>query len=351
MADTYWQDVAILTHFNGNNDATTFTCLETLGPGRSVSLYSGCKLKTAQKKFGTASINFVAASSHYAATTTDSLWQLANYDFTIEFFVYFTSVPGAGAYCGLMGFTHQNASASSFQIMYGGTEKFFFRYSTNGTSLTNLTGFTSFTPSTSTWYHIAFVRSGTSLDLYIDGTKQTTQSIGSATLYYPSGQAFYLGVCQWSDSQNKHLDGYLDELRITNYVARYTSNFTAPSAEFEFADRTYTLEANDNEIDVTLGAISGYPANTVLVHHNISSTHYYDGGTTIVTGNVTYNNSPASRIVRLYSERDGRLIAQTWSDAITGAYTFTDLKNQYYVIWSEDYLAVYDPVSHIAVNS
>lgn len=73
---------------------------------------------------------------------------------------------------------------------------------------------------------------------------------------------------------------------------------------------------------------------------------YYDGGTYSVTGTVLYNGQPASRKVGLFTLRDKRLIAETWSDPTTGVYTFTELKEQEYFVWSEDYLRVFCPATH-----
>jgi len=84
-----------------------------------------------------------------------------------------------------------------------------------------------------------------------------------------------------------------------------------------------------------------------LVDDNIKSgLNYYDGGVFSITGYVLYNNIPASRRVCLFTAKDFRLMAVTWSDPVTGVYTFTRLKEQSYFVWSDDYLQLFDPVSH-----
>ena len=77
--------------------------------------------------------------------------------------------------------------------------------------------------------------------------------------------------------------------------------------------------------------------------------NWYDGGTYKVEGYLTYNGVPASRKVSLFTLKDKRLMAETWSDPSNGFYSFTRLYNQPYFVWSEDYLQVYDPISHIAI--
>lgn len=71
-----------------------------------------------------------------------------------------------------------------------------------------------------------------------------------------------------------------------------------------------------------------------------------DGGNVNIVGVVTVDNVPAKRKVRLFCLQSGRLIRETWSDPITGAYAFNNVKNQLYFIWGEDYTKVYDPISH-----
>ncbi|MFZ4792412.1 MAG: hypothetical protein ACOYMW_16255, partial [Candidatus Competibacteraceae bacterium] len=60
---------------------------------------------------------------------------------------------------------------------------------------------------------------------------------------------------------------------------------------------------------------------------------------------------PAARKVRLHTLNNGRLIREMWSDPVTGAYRFNNLKDQPYYIWSEDYARIYDPVSRLVTNS
>lgn len=70
--------------------------------------------------------------------------------------------------------------------------------------------------------------------------------------------------------------------------------------------------------------------------------HFYFGGLFKVTGTVkrkgTPSNIPTRARVRLYRDRDGLFVAETWSDATTGAYAFDYIASGY------TYSAVaYDP--------
>ena len=85
--------------------------------------------------------------------------------------------------------------------------------------------------STGTWYHMAFVRNGSSHKLYINGTEYLsatssdpiikTRAAGIGVLYHTAG------------SSNYWFNGFIQDVRITKGLARYTAAFTPPTAEFE----------------------------------------------------------------------------------------------------------------------
>ena len=80
-------------------------------------------------------------------------------------------------------------------------------------------------PSNDTWYHIAVVRNGTTTKLYVDGTE--TISVSDSYDYSPRKYLLLGGGFDGSYDMN----GYMDEFRVS-HMARYTSNFTAPTAAF-----------------------------------------------------------------------------------------------------------------------
>ena len=80
--------------------------------------------------------------------------------------------------------------------------------------------------SLNTWTHIAFVRSSSTMNIYINGILDTSASM-SDNLSNATG--FAIGRDYYNLSQ-EYYTGYLQDLRITKGYARYTSNFTPPSA-------------------------------------------------------------------------------------------------------------------------
>jgi hypothetical protein len=78
------------------------------------------------------------------------------------------------------------------------------------------------------WSHIAICRSGTSTKLFINGTQSGSTSTDS-TNYVASP----VRIGDGNDGTSTYpYSGYIDDLRITNGVARYTSTFTPPTQAF-----------------------------------------------------------------------------------------------------------------------
>ena len=92
----------------------------------------------------------------------------------------------------------------------------------NGGSVTN---FSTELPQNQ-WYHFALVRSGSTIKLYINGTADSTTRSDSGT--YLMGQSSTLTI--GADGAGNDFRGYINDLRITNGLARYTTNFTPPTS-------------------------------------------------------------------------------------------------------------------------
>ena len=79
-----------------------------------------------------------------------------------------------------------------------------------------------------TWYHVAVSRQGTALRMFVNGalvgsSSNTANMSSSGALFIGRINATYPAY-DW--------DGYIDELRITKGLARYTSAFTPPATPF-----------------------------------------------------------------------------------------------------------------------
>jgi len=99
--------------------------------------------------------------------------------------------------------------------------------------------------SANTWHHIAVSRSGTSVKLFVDGT-QRASGTDSSTVFSDDSN-LYIGRDAFT---NAYADGYMDEIRISD-TARYTGNFTVPSAAFTPDVNTLLLLHGDGPVGST----------------------------------------------------------------------------------------------------
>ena len=195
-------------------DAATVNNLETVG---------GAQTSTVQFKFGGSSI-YLDGSGDYLTVPANRSLSFNTGDFTIECWVYQPIVNGNNGILQISpvngGF--QNGSANTIALALAGNDVYVYAagnvYNTTNTPMP-----------VSEWTHIALVRSSGVTRLYINGVLNTT--IGSSgsvtdTTNYTGTFAVIGGYFSTSFT----LNGYIDDLRITNGVARYTANFTPPTA-------------------------------------------------------------------------------------------------------------------------
>ncbi|MCP4989383.1 MAG: LamG domain-containing protein [Colwellia sp.] len=133
-------------------------------------------------------------------------------DFTIDFWAYFNGETG-GNYL----FHWDDNNRLTWDT--NNTEWFLAMGGSSNTSITSI--------SLSTWYHIAVVGDGSNVKLYIDGVEEL--SFTAPATAGTSGSALLIG----SYAGLLHLfDGYIEEFRISNGIARWTTAFTPPTEAY-----------------------------------------------------------------------------------------------------------------------
>ncbi len=209
----------LLLHMDGTNGSTTFT--DEIG--KTVTPYGNAQISTAQSKFGGASALF-DGTGDYLTTPTTTDFQFGSGAFTVDMQFRMTATANDLILFAVRQdvnnsilFYLKATNLPALLIFEGGVIKGYY-YAIS--SLTN-----------NTWYHLAFVRSGDAIAIYVDGvsiaiTTSTALSAGYSIPAYTG--TTYVGY----DVDNGYYTGYLDELRISKGIARWTSNFTPPPSPY-----------------------------------------------------------------------------------------------------------------------
>jgi hypothetical protein len=90
-----------------------------------------------------------------------------------------------------------------------------------------ITGTTSI--AANTWYHVAVSRYAGNTRLFVNGV-QDGSTYSDSTNYLAVANRPVIGV--GGGLAAFFFNGYIDDLRITKGIARYTSNFTPPTTAF-----------------------------------------------------------------------------------------------------------------------
>ncbi len=102
-----------------------------------------------------------------------------------------------------------------------------FNYSLDGTNVTVVNKSWA-APAFATWYHVAVVRDGTTLRLFVDGTQVGTASIGASDSIFNSTDGLTIGKLFSVTDGDGYFNGWIDDLRIV-LSALYHGDFTVPT--------------------------------------------------------------------------------------------------------------------------
>lgn len=222
-ADPFFADVILLLHFDGTNGQPTTT--DSSSYANTMSMINSTKLSTAQVLYGTASLPMGVGGATHGGTQTPTggpggLFDMGTGDFTYELSFYWPGVSGFPQY--LLG-DGNGSTIGQLEITLFGNSSFGVECILDGAQSVNTPNVTS--PG---WHSLAFVRIGNVLTAYLDGVSGTP----SAPISHVPNAPFTTIAVGYAGTAANNLDsGFIDEVRITKGVGRYTSNYT-PSGPF-----------------------------------------------------------------------------------------------------------------------
>lgn len=322
MADLYYYETAANVPFNGVAGSTVYTDY-SYRHSAVANVGAGPSLTASNPKFAGTTSLLLASGSTTDYVTVPMVANTLNVG-TVEFHVLFTSLTGAQGVFSLLG-----ASGQQLFVYKDASNVFFYG---QGTGAGDSTGTTA---AVNTWYHIAlnsYLTDGglTRTQMYINGVAKIPYDI-TFTNPYNAVTSASIGAATVAGTSNTLL-GQIANLRITPGVARYVenTNFTPPTAPYDIGSLPINLiTPNAGPMFHSIPAGIMPAVNAVYAQIALKIRDYSYGGTGMISGTTAIKSLPdntlVSRKVRLYNERDGNLIAEQWSDAVTGAYTFNNL--------------------------
>lgn len=224
--DTYTK---LLLHMDGTGGSTVF--LDSSPQLHTITANGNAQIDMAQSEFGGTSGRFDGNGAYLSAADSAD-WAFGTGDFTIDFWVRFSSLTNEQMIVSQLAdasnnwyvekLSNANGNKLAFAFYLGGILKGLYTMANNWSGI-----------ATNTWYHLAFARSGSSGLIFIDGVSQTltqgtafgTNDVGDLAAVLKLGMWDYRGY-------PFYLNGWLDEVRISKGVARWTTNFTPPTAPY-----------------------------------------------------------------------------------------------------------------------
>ena len=235
---------------------------------KSISAYGEASISSAQSKFGGSSI-VLDGQGDYLLLASNTDFAFGTGDFTLEGWFYKSSTPAS-----TFVFDFRTTATQAAPTVYtSGNSLIYFVNGANQIVGTNAL------PSNNAWYHIALSRSGTDTKLFVDGN-QVGPTWNDTTNYIQSN--VYIGA-RYGGASTWH--GYIDEIRISKGIGRYTANFAVPTAPFVNDANTVLLIHGDTNISDDGGATADFTIETWVYRNNANGNQYvFDLRTVTNTG-------------------------------------------------------------------
>lgn len=270
--DASYANVGLLLHGDGANGSTTIT--DSSSVPSTITAFGNAQISTAQSKFGGASIKFDGSGDRVSVPFSTKL-DMGSGDWTLELQYYPVSASTSdrvyqtrdGDVVPSMYLAHN--SATQLQFYWASTSSF------QGSGI-------AFSIAQNVWQHIAIVNNGGTVRAYVNGVVQGASYSITGSMYKAGDESVIIG----GQTSGRTINGYLDEVRLTKGVARYTTTFTPPAAAFP----DYTAQISGTVVDST-----GTPASrTVRAYRRDTGAFLKEGVST--SGSYTLNLTYAGEV-------------------------------------------------------
>lgn len=195
----------VISDLTGIN--TTINAVGSAAVSSLQSQYGGASLRLPNVTIGTDYLSIPSFAGTFAG------------DFTIEFWFYPTEVATSGLNRTIMDLdTAAGSGTTAWWTIYQNTTSLFMD-SNNG----SWTISANCIPTANQWYHVAFCRSGSTMRMFVNGAQVATSSLPGSI---GSTRTLFIGYQSSTGRANRC---FLDDVRISPTLARYTGAFTPPA--------------------------------------------------------------------------------------------------------------------------
>ena len=236
----------LLLHMNGADASTTFT--DDGDTGHTVTANGNAQIDTAESIFGGASGLFDGAGDYLSIPDSDD-WNFGAGLVTIDFRIRFNTLPAISEITPIVSQEDDNNNRWQIFVQKSGGGSIFWglRIISGGVGI----AFSSknFDININEWHHIAFVRdTSTTMKVYIDGVNIGTDLnlVGD----FPNLTS-NLEIGRGAGDPTNSIDGWIDELRISKGIARFTTNFDTP-LNMTLISNTFTAEAQPDNARIVI---------------------------------------------------------------------------------------------------
>ena len=227
--------------------------------GHVITRNGDVKHSVNEKKFGESAIYFDGDGDYLTIPDSDD-WSFGYNDFTIDFWVYLLEATPTYRRKPIIATSTAIDNNACFALFQTDDSKWQITKKT-----VNYEWPDSAASTINTWFHLAITRIGNIITLYRDGISLGTWDFGHNDINYPA-----LYVANYT-TNGYYFYGYIDELRISKGIARWTENFTPDTSP-------YTPDANTK----------------LLIHSNLKTDNLFldssESGHTITKNGDTFHS-------------------------------------------------------------
>lgn len=227
-ADPYASNVSLHLKMDGANNSTAFT--DSSPNALAVTAVGDAKISTAQSRYG-GSAAYFDGTGDYLNIVSSSYFNLPA-DFTVE--CWFNPSNGTNSQQVIAGKWTGTGNVAWTVVINPGLSQILLGTANSGNFVATLTFTATSTITTNTWHHLAVVRSGSTVLVFVNGVQAGAGQTSTSNLTASDSNALTIGQFQGIN----YFTGYIDELKITKGVARYTSAFTSPPIPSTCTDLT-----------------------------------------------------------------------------------------------------------------